>query len=166
MIRFEDLITTHHDEIYRYVYRLLYAAGSAADAEDVTQEVFERAYRAYGRLPQDSNVRAWLYKIATNCCNTALKRLSRHYRRTADLDAMPPDHSSSPEQHLVFGEALNSIRAAISELPSKQRSALIMRYLVELPYNEIAEALGCSQDSARANVHQALKRLRHVIAME
>lgn len=111
-------------------------------------------------------MRAWLYKIATNCTYTALKNINRHNRHTAELDATPPDHSGSPEQHLVFGEALNSVRAAITELPSKQRSALIMRYLVDLPYNEIAEALGCSQDSARANVHQALKRLRITAGME
>lgn len=160
---FEVLIDNHHDEIFRYLWRLLDSGGRAQEAEDLTQEVFMRAYRAYDRLRPDSNVRAWLYKIATNCAYTALKR--------AKHDPVPlideaPDGRLQPHQQVSHNETLSEIQSAIETLPTKQRAALIMRYLQELDYAEIADALNCSEDSARANVYQALRRLRCDFAHE
>lgn len=158
--RFEVLIADHHDEIFRYLWRLL---AHAQEAEDLTQEVFMRAYRAYDRLRPDSNIRAWLYKIATNCAYTTLKH--------AKHDPLPlideaPDGRLQPHQQVSHDETLAEIQGAIETLPSKQRAALIMRYLHELDYAEIADALNCSEDSARANVYQALRRLRHDLTGE
>ena len=79
-LRFEDLIERHHDEIFSYLWRLLGKqrhSEAADEAEDVAQEVFLRAYRAFPGLRRDSNYRAWLYKIATNCAWTHLRRLKR-----------------------------------------------------------------------------------------
>lgn len=161
--RFEVLIADHHDEIFRYLWRLLDSGGHAHDAEDLTQEVFMRAYRAYDRLRPNSNVRAWLYKIATNCAYTTLKR-AKHDPLPLIDDA--PDVRLQPHQQVSHNETLAEIQGAIETLPPKQRAALIMRYLQELDYAEIADALNCSEDSARANVYQALRRLRHDLASE
>lgn len=160
---FEVLIDNHHDEIFRYLWRLLNSGNCADQAEDLTQEVFMRAYGAYDRLRPDSNVRAWLYKIATNCAYTSLKH-ARH-------DPLPlideaPDGRLQPHQQVSHNETLAEIQGAIEILPPKQRAALIMRYLQELDYAEIADALNCSEDSARANVYQALRRLRRDLANE
>ncbi len=168
VIRFEILIEQHHDEIYRYLWRLLAGAGSAGEtleAQDLAQEVFMRAYRAFDRLPPGSNCRAWLYRIATNCALTALKNGHRWARRTTSLpddDAHPVlvDAAPSPQQQIDHTEVLGTIRDAIISLPDKQRSALVMRYLQEMDYADIAQALGCSVESARANVSQAIRRLR------
>jgi RNA polymerase sigma-70 factor, ECF subfamily len=175
LTRFETLIDQHHDEIYRYLWRLLAGAGRLLDArdvaQDVAQEVFMRAYRAFDRLPPGSNTRAWLYRIATNCAMTALKRDRRHASRTTPLpdDESGPalaDNSPLPAQHAATAETLQTVRQAIAALPPRQQSALVMRYLQELDYPAIAGALGCSEDSARANVYQALKRLRRELAAE
>jgi RNA polymerase sigma-70 factor (ECF subfamily) len=168
--RFEDLIEAHHDEIYRYLWRLLDGgnrSNASVEAHDLTQEVFMRAYRAYGRLRPGSNVRAWLYKIATNCAYTALER----DRRTSGQDmALDDEHDvladevdGRPEAQFIAGESIEAVRKAIGGLPTKQRAALVMRYVQELEYEQIADALGCSEDSARANVYQAVKRLRVVL---
>jgi len=167
-VRFETLIERHHDEIHAYLWRLLRNAGGAdAEAEDLTQDVFLRAYRAYGRLRAGSNHRAWLYKIATNCAYTALKQ-----RRSVSLDdetrLAEAEEAQVPslDQQVVANEALEQVGRAIANLPPKQRMAVVLRYVQELDYGSIAQALDCSQDSARANVYQALRRLRQKLAEE
>ncbi len=164
-IRFEALIDSFHDEIYGYLWRLL---GDEADAEDATQEVFLRAYRAFGRLRPESNHRAWLYKIATNRAYTTLK----HRRRDANyhtplLDEIPQaDPRGSPDHQAALNETLAAVRQAIDTLPSKQQAAVILRHVQGLDYAEIAQALECSEDSARANVYQGIRRLRQELGQE
>jgi RNA polymerase sigma-70 factor (ECF subfamily) len=165
--RFETLIERYHDEIYSYLWRLLHSTGqadSAVDAEDLTQEVFLRAYQAFERLRPDSNHRAWLYKIATNYAYTVLKRGQRQGGYSVPLleetHQAPADAGQSPDCRAVLDETWATVRQAIIGLPTKQRTALILRHVQGLDYAEIALALGCSEDSARANVYQAVRRLR------
>ncbi len=167
-MRFETLIERYHGEIHSYLWRML--AGGSADgaiaADDLTQEVFLRAYRGYARLRANSNHRAWLYKIATNCACTALKRGQRRAQHhTPLLDELhAASGGQSPPQQAIHAETLAAVRAAIDGLPPRQRAALLLRYVQGLGYAEIAQALDCSQDSARANVYQAVRRLRAVFA--
>jgi RNA polymerase sigma-70 factor (ECF subfamily) len=164
--RFETLIERHHDEIYAYLWRLLDGAARvdrSTDAHDLTQEVFLRAYRAYPRLRAGSNPRAWLYKIATNCAYTLLKR-----SRSRPVDAFPvwdeagdlPADDQSLDDLASLGESLEALRTAVSALPPRQQAALLMRYAQGLEYTEMADALGSSEEAARANVYQAIRRLR------
>jgi RNA polymerase sigma-70 factor (ECF subfamily) len=169
-VRFETLIERHHDEIHAYLWRLLRNAGGAgadAEAEDLAQDVFLRAYRAFGRLRAGSNHRAWLYKIATNCAYTALKqgrrRASQHVPLDDDAHAAA---APSLDQRLAESEALEQVDRAVAALPPKQRMAVVLRYVQELDYETVAQALDCSVDSARANVYQALRRLRQELAEE
>ena len=172
-VRFETLIERHHDEIYHYVWRTLNSAGrsdSLVEAEDLTQEVFMRAFRAFGRLRRDSNYRAWLYKIATNCAYTALKQGQRQSKANVPLDTesrrIPADSNELPDHQVVLDESLEMIQRSIAGLPIKQRAGVVMRHVQGLSYSEIAQALGCSEDSARANVYQGLSRLRRVLREE
>ena len=155
MIRFETLIERHHDEIYHYLWRLL--QGTHLDAQDFTQDTFMRAYQAYGRLKPDSNCRAWLYKIATNCAYTALKRQQRELPLD---DGLVADGVPSPDDTAVMNELLEAAHQIIETLPLKQRAAVVMRHLQGFGYDEIADALDCSQESARAHVSLAVRHLR------
>lgn len=170
-VRFETLIERHHDEIYAYLWRLLYGSGGrldpALEAQDLAQEVFLRAYQAFGRLRHDSNHRAWLYKIATNCAYTVFRQERRRAGRSVSLDdeahlAADP----SPDQQLDQEEALGQMLQSIAALPAKQRTAVVLRYVQELDYATIAQVLDCSPDSARANVYQGLRRLHQELAEE
>jgi RNA polymerase sigma-70 factor (ECF subfamily) len=171
-MRFETLIERHHDEIYAYLWHLLNNDGRAdpaVEAADLAQDVFVRAYKAYGRLRPDSNHRAWLYKIATNCAYTALRRGRRRASHSVALDdeaRQIPAADPQPEAWAVADEALEGVGQAIAGLPPKQRMAVVLRYVQELDYAAIAQALDCSQDSARANVYQALRRVRQKLAEE
>lgn len=154
--RFETLIERHHDELYRYLWRML--QDTTLDAQDTVQETFIRAYQAYPRLRADSNCRAWLYKIATNCAYTALRRARREVALddTFIADGLPP-----PDEAAAQSMVLDSARQVIERLPVKQRAAVIMRHLQGFEYDEIAQALDCSEESARAHVSLAVRRLRH-----
>jgi len=161
--RFETLLEERHDEIYAYLWRLLDGASradAAVEAQDLTQETFMRAYRAYARLTAGSNTRAWLYKIATNCATSLFRRKGQAKPLDDEIDDPPAPPDGLPESQAIFNQSLDAVRNAASALPPRQRAALALRYVQELGYDEIAAALGCSEDSARAHVYQALKRLR------
>jgi RNA polymerase sigma-70 factor (ECF subfamily) len=171
--RFEALIENHHDEIYRYLWRMLNNAGrsdSRVEAQDLTQEVFMRAFRGFKQLRRDSCHRAWLYKIATNCAYTALKQGQRQAHHSVpfadEILEIPAAAHLSPDQQVVIGETLEAIQQSISVLPPKQKAAVVLRHVQSLSYPEIAQALGCSEDSARANVYQGLRRLRRELGEE
>jgi RNA polymerase sigma-70 factor (ECF subfamily) len=139
-------------------------ARDPADAQDCLQETFLRAYKAYGRLHNTAHLRAWLYRIASNVAFTHLKRRRREAARTHPLD---PDRAGSgpgPAEALARSETLRAVAAEVERLPDQQRAALILRKYQELGYAEIAATLGCSEAAARANVYQALKKLRVSLA--
>jgi len=154
-VRFETLIERYHDEIYHYLWQML--RGTSLDAQDYTQEAFMRAYQAYDRLRPNSNQRAWLYKIATNCVYSSLRKAGREV--TLD-DSLVTDPSPSPDEVAVHNELLEAVHEIIKVLPVKQRAAVVMRHLQGFGYDEIAQALDCSQESARAHVSLAVRRLR------
>jgi len=151
----------HEREIMRYLLR---ASGEREDAADLFQETWLRAYRAYPRLEPDSEVRPWLYAIAVNLCRN---RARDGARRTAVIVA---DDETNPAADRLGkaarahnendGYAAVRLRELMSALPTKQRDALQLRYFAGLDYAEIAAALDCSQEGARANVSQAMKKLK------
>ncbi|MEX2144562.1 MAG: RNA polymerase sigma factor [Anaerolineales bacterium] len=154
---FETLVERHSRELFAYLWRLL---GDEADARDCLQESFLRAFRAYERLQTTDHLRAWLYKIATN---TARSQQARQYRaslRTVALAEPLASGEKGVELQVAERSQLAAVRRAIMVLPERQRAALLLRKYQELEYDEIAATLGCSQSAARANVYQALKKLR------
>jgi RNA polymerase sigma-70 factor (ECF subfamily) len=153
-----ELAERHRGEILRYLLRLL---GNADDAQDACQQTFLHAHRAFGRLRADSNVRAWLFRIATNTARSAARG---HARRTrplvhVELDGLPGERSASLEQR----EQLRAVARAVQALPARQRAALMLRRFEGFDYCEIASCLGGNEAAARANVYQALKKLRAVL---
>ena len=154
---FEALVEAYSAELFGYVWRML---RDTADAEDCLQETFLRAYRSFVRLRPDTNHRAWLYKIATNTTRTRLKQRGRIAARTIDLDPDLQSDKSLPAEQIDQRQLIQAVARAVEALPDQQRAALIMRKYQELSYAEIAAALDCAEESARANVYQALKKLR------
>jgi len=162
-LRFEELIERHHDEIFAYGWRLLagYRSGDRkTDAEDLVQEVYLRAYRSFPRLRADTNHRAWLYKIATNCAYSRLRQIHDGRGKVAALASAAAAIGSASDMSASQREIDRWLRSSVNQLPAKQRACVTLRYLQDFDYPEIAQVLGCSQESARANVYQAIRRLR------
>ena len=158
---FEQIMRRHEREIMRYLLR---ASADREDAADLFQETWLRAYRAYPRLEPNSEVRPWLYAIAVNLCRN---RARDGARRTAVIVADDEANQAADrlgKAHRVHNEndgyAAVRLRELMSALPAKQREALQLRYFAGLDFTEIAAALDCSQEGARANVSQAMRKLK------
>ncbi|HKC99288.1 MAG TPA: RNA polymerase sigma factor [Methylomirabilota bacterium] len=155
---FETILGAHHAEIYRYLRRV---TSRPAEAEDLSQETFLRAYRAYRALGPDANVRAWLFAIATNLSRNHFRSEKRrriaHQAVSVENRAADPE---GPEDEARFGEARSLLEATVKALPLKQRLAFVMRKVHDLDYEAIGKSLDCSAESARAHVFQALRKIR------
>jgi RNA polymerase sigma-70 factor (ECF subfamily) len=155
---FEAIVAAHHGEIHRYLARL---TARTAEADDLSQETFLRAFRAYRALPVDANVRAWLFAIATNLYRNHVRG---EVRRRRALAAASQDGFAAapgwPEGEAMRNETGARIGRIVAGLPFKQRAAFTMRKLHDLGYEAIGESLECSADTARAHVFQALRKIR------
>ena len=160
-ISFEEILRRHEREIMRYLLRL---SGDREDAADLFQETWLRAYRAYPRLDAQCRIRPWLYAIAVNLCRNRARDGARRGRVivAAGKDKSPTEGSGGGYRSMTEsdGYAVVYLRELISALPAKQREALRLRYFGGLTYAEIAAAMNGSPQSARANVSQAMRKLK------
>jgi RNA polymerase sigma-70 factor (ECF subfamily) len=155
---FDTVVATHHGEIFRYLRRL---AWRVAEADDLSQETFLRAYRAWPRLTPEANVRAWLFTIATNVYRNHVRSERRRQAAHATVRATRSELDlDGPEAEAMADEMRTLTQAAIRRLPLKQRLAFTLRKLHELDYEAIGQSLECSPESARAHVFQALRKIR------
>jgi RNA polymerase sigma factor (sigma-70 family) len=141
---FERFYLAHRDEVLGYLRRLL---GPRAD--DAWQETFLRALRAYGRLRHGRNLRAWVFTIATNVALDELRVKPR-----ADVA-----HAPEPASELRR-DAYRELEHLTGALPPTERAAVVLRYGYDLAYAQIAEALGSSEEAARAAASSGVRRLR------
>jgi RNA polymerase sigma factor (sigma-70 family) len=147
---FQALLDEHRDDLYRF----LRASVGAHDADDCFQETFIAALRAYPRLRADSNLRGWLFTIAHR---KALDAHRARGRRPIPVDQLPENVGD----HLLNGGEPELWRA-VGDLPPKQKAAVLLRFAGDLAYREIGEATGTTEEAARRNVHEGLKKLREV----
>jgi RNA polymerase sigma-70 factor (ECF subfamily) len=155
---FDAIVTAHHGEIYRYVLRV---TARPSQAEDLAQETFLRAYRAYHALTPDANVRAWLFAIATNLTRNHFRAEGRRRRAHAAVREVLTDlDGNGPEEARRFNETRALLDGVVARLPLKQRLAFTLRKVHDLEYDAIGRSLDCSPASARAHVFQALKTIR------
>lgn len=158
---FDAVVAAHHGEIYRYLRRVTFRP---SDAEDLAQEAFLRAFRAYRALDGDANVRAWLFAIATNLFRNHVRSESRRRVAHAGVRAMAVhEDRQDPEAETLYGEARAAVARVVDGLPLKQRLAFVLRKLHDLSYDEIARGLACSEDAARAHVFQAFRKIRRAL---
>ena len=154
---FETLLARHGAELYRYAVHL---SGNRPDADDLYQESVLRAYRAWHRLTDATQLRAWLYRIVTNTFFSERRKRQREQPLGAAQRAQLVAPGEDTAARLDAGVRLARVAALIERLPPKQRVALVGRKYQELSYGDLARVLGGSEAAARANVHAALRRLR------
>ncbi len=150
-LTFGQLLERHERELLAYALRL---SGQRADAEDLYQDTFLAAFRAWPP-PRRGNERAWLYKIATN---RAIDRERKAKRVVANVDDLA---LAAPQRDDV---TLVDLAGAIETLPAGQRAAFVLRKLEGFGYVEIALTLDCSEEAARARVSEALKKVKAAVA--
>ncbi|MGH7916519.1 MAG: RNA polymerase sigma factor [Candidatus Binataceae bacterium] len=151
---FEEAMRRHEREIMRFILR---ATHDREEALDLFQETWLRAYRAYPQLDSANGLRPWLFRIASNLCLNRRRDRARHARV---IEAGDGNEQTAADPASGGHDAVMHLRALIERLPSRQREVLMMRKFGGLEYDEIATALGCSCESARAGVYLALKKLK------
>jgi RNA polymerase sigma-70 factor, ECF subfamily len=155
---FDLIVRKHQRGVWRMARRYIH---SDADAADVTQQVFVRAFRALATFRGAASVRSWLYRIAINC---ALSWIRDHKREQAsEIDDDQLVESPAALDRLSNDEQGVQLRAAISQLPPKQKMVLELRVFDDLSFKEVAELADCSENTAKVNFHYAVKRLRDIL---
>ncbi|HXP36448.1 MAG TPA: sigma-70 family RNA polymerase sigma factor [Solirubrobacteraceae bacterium] len=157
------------DEQRDVVWRLLVSSVGSADAEDCFQETFIAALRAYPELRPDSNLRAWVLTIAQRKALDVHRARARRALPVAD----PSDVEASNRTSLAGGSSPGAsehapahdeqLWAAVGELPERQRSAVVLRFVADMRHREIAESIGCSEEAARSSLREGLNKLRKVV---
>ena len=131
--------------------RFLLVAVGPEGADDAYQETFLKALGVYGRTRDDGRLDRWILRIAAR---SAIDHHRGRARRPHPMDSVPDRAVFDPQP----GDT--ALWAAVGALSTKQRVAVVLRHVLDRPYDEIAEALGCSYEAARANVSAGLKTLR------
>ncbi len=155
---FDQLVRRHQKQIWRLVWRYV---KRDADAADVTQQAFVRAFKGMAAFRGTSSVRSWLYRIAINC---ALSWLRDHKReQPSEIDDEAASESSPAPALLIATQDNAALRAAIEKLPPKQKLVLELRVFDDLSFKEVAELAECTENTAKVNFHYAVKKLREIL---
>ncbi|MBV9439951.1 MAG: RNA polymerase sigma factor [Candidatus Eremiobacteraeota bacterium] len=163
---FEAVVVAYRDAIVAFVARML---RDDERAEDVAQEVFVRAYRALRTYAPERraalHLRSWLYAIAHNMTRNAVRDAGPWFDEPLQYDDGEPraslaDPAAGPENDVLRAEAWDRVTAAIARLSPALRAAFVMRYVDEIPYDEIAAALQRPVGTVKASAHRGLLAVR------
>ena len=156
---FRILVERHSRGIYRAAYRI---TGNAADADDVVQETFLRAYRAIGRFDARASFPTWLHRIAINCSLDLIDSRKRRDGRIAadeDLSTLRSTHAS-PDRIVHGLEMQRAVASAMERLTGNERTAFVLRHFEGMPLEEIGQVLGTQLNATKNTVFRAVKKLR------
>lgn len=156
----------YRDPVFAFVYRLL---GGHANAEDVAQETFVRAFQNLHRFRFQPGARfsTWLFQLARNAALDELRRQRRHTHHPAEAaPAEPVDTAPDAARQLMNRELGDAIARAVATLPEDQRTALVLAEYHALPAAEVARVLGCSVRGAESRLFRARQTVRTLLARQ
>jgi RNA polymerase sigma-70 factor (ECF subfamily) len=157
---FDQLVVRYQREIYRLCYRYV---NNHEDANDLAQEVFLRAWRAIGRFRGQSAFSTWLYRIGINAC---LNFRAARRPPAQELPETIPDPGVGAAERVERAEQARRLREAVGRLPEKQRATLILKIYHDLTHKEVAQVLGSTVGTVKANLFHGLGNLRKLMAEE
>lgn len=162
---FETIVTAYERKIYAFALR---STGSEADAADITQEVFLRAWKSMGKFRGDSSVSTWLYRITMNLCVD--------HARQKNIQAVPltdeegtelplPDTRADnlPEAALEGRELSNELQTALGMLTDEHRQIILLRDVSGLSYQEIGRLLTLEEGTVKSRLARARRNLREIL---
>jgi RNA polymerase sigma-70 factor (ECF subfamily) len=165
---FEVLLTRHRKPVFHFLLRFV---RDKAQAEDLLQEVFLRVIKGAASYERQAKFTTWMYTIARNLCVDAARR-GKH-RRAQSLDAPMndetdgatlldkiPDGQPGAERKTIGKELHGKLAAAIDKLSEEQREVFLMRELMDMPFKDIADIVGCPENTVKSRMRYALEKLR------
>ncbi len=166
---FDWLVTYYHAGVYNLAYGIL---SDAADAADVTQEVFLHAFKGIRGFRQGSSLKTWLYRISVRQALNHRRWCWRHHRQQISIDVEEegrnaaldlPGSDASPFEQLETAEMQARVRQALGQVPTIFRSAVILRDLEGLSYEEVAEVLEVSVGTVKSRILRGRRMLREIL---
>lgn len=163
---FDRLVERYHKQAYNIAYRM---TGNHADAEDLAQEAFIRAFRFFAQYKRELPFDSWLYKIMSNVFVDMLRRRPKAHIRSLDQPIATEDGealleiadtSDGPEDQVLSREMDSRVQTALNSIPEDFRLAVIYADIEGLSYEEIADAMSCSIGTVRSRLHRGRKLLR------
>lgn len=157
---FGALVARYYDACWRFAYHML---GERADAEDVVQDSFLRAYLAIGRYDERDQFRGWLFRILTNQCRNYLTSRGRRTRRFVQ-DDVAIESAAAPPPGLAPGVEDDVLIRALAQLDPLQREALLLKYAEGLEYSEMSAMTGAGESALKMRVKRGSERLRAILS--
>lgn len=157
---FGELVEQYRDSVYRLAYRM---CGNAHDADEAAQEAFVAAWRGLPNFRGDAKFSTWLYRLTTNASIDLMRRENRH--RAVAEDEMPEieDRADSPQQQVERTEQQEAVQQALASLSEDYREILLLRYMQELDYTEIAEVLRLPAGTVKSRLNRAKAALKSAL---
>ncbi len=153
---FDELVLKYHREIYFLTLRM---SKKNEDAEELTQQIFIKAFEKLDTFRGESGFKTWLYQVAINQCRSFFRSKKDTCELTEAADNISA-HEENPSEKALKNEASSAALEAVSDLPEKQKSAVILRIYHEMSYEEIGKIIGCSEQTAKVNFHYGIENLR------
>jgi RNA polymerase sigma-70 factor, ECF subfamily len=166
---FDWLVTHYHAPVYNLILGML---GDTCDAADGAQEVFLKAFRGIRSFRQGSSLKTWLYRIAIREALNHKRWFKRHLQKNISIDAQPEEGQSrieiedlcaTPFEQLASLEIQAVVHSALQEIPEVFRSAVILRDLEGLSYEEVAEVLECSVGTVKSRILRGRRALKEIL---
>ena len=166
---FDWLVTHYHAPVYNLILGML---GDTSDAADGTQEVFLKAFRGIRQFRQGSSLKTWLYRIAIREALNQKRWFKRHLQKNVSIDAEPEegqmrleirDNGGTPFEQLAAHEIQDAVQGALQQVPEAFRSAVILRDLEGLSYEEVAEVLECSVGTVKSRILRGRRALKEIL---
>lgn len=159
---FNDLVRKYQQSVYQTIRRLV---GVHEEAEDLSQEVFIKAFDTLKDFRRESSLFTWMYRIAVNLSLNHLRRKKqRQYFSLNTIGLSLSSRTPKPDQQVEANETLTLIEQAIERLPTKQKLAFTLRYFQKLPHAEIARILERDEGTIKANYHLAIRKLQKAVS--
>ncbi|GHO54260.1 hypothetical protein KSD_19440 [Ktedonobacter sp. SOSP1-85] len=171
---FEIIVQRYHTSLFNFIYHFL---GDYDQACDTLQQVFVRFYTSLPRLGTSEPFKPWLFQVARNCCIDELRRRRRYAIQFSQLESSGengesetsllseiPDTNPLPEEEIERLDMQDMLQSAIQSLPPKFRSVVLLRYISQLSFSEIGQALSMPEATAKTYFHRAKNLLRKTLA--
>ena len=154
---FGALVEQYRDNVYRLAYRM---CGNAYDADEAAQEAFVAAWRALPNFRGDAKFSTWLYRLTTNAAIDVMRREKRH-QTVGDGEMIEvADDADSPQETVERTEQQEAVQKALATLSEEYREVLLLRYMEEMDYAEIAEVLQLPSGTVKSRINRAKAALK------
>lgn len=154
---FSALVEQYRDNVYRLAYRM---CGNEYDADEAAQEAFVAAWRALPNFRGDAKFSTWLYRLTTNAAIDVMRREKRHQTIGDGEMIEVADESDSPQETVERTEQQEAVQKALATLSDEYREVLLLRYMEELDYAEIAEVLKLPSGTVKSRINRAKAALK------